>query len=86
MVGLRAPCNSEMPCNCCVATSQAIPELQKVIPVRRARMRLKLQVPSSAEHELEQLLRKEDAVIENQSAMQAQVLRRRLHHPDSKST
>ena len=52
---------------------QAIPELQKVIPIRRARMRLKLQVPPSVEHELEQLLRKEDAVIETQSATQAQV-------------
>ncbi len=58
----------------CAATLQAVPELQKVIPIRRARMRLKLQVPSSAEHELEQFLRKEDAVIEAQSAMQAQVL------------
>ncbi len=37
-------------------------------------MRLKLQVQPSAEHELEQLLRKEDAVIETQSATQAQVL------------
>ena len=44
-----------------------------MIPIRRARMRLKLQVPPSAEHELEQLLRKEDAVIENQSAVQGQV-------------
>jgi len=52
-----------------------------VIPIRRARMRLKLQVPSSAEHELEQFLRKEDAVIENQSAMQAQVLHVESHCP-----
>ena len=64
-------------CDCnaaCATPPQAIPELQKVIPIRRARMRLKLQVPPSAEHELEQLLRKQDAVIENQSVMQAQVL------------
>ena len=56
-----------------------------MIPIRRARMRLKLQVPSSAEHELEQFLRKEDAVIENQSALQAQVRGPQLHRPDSTS-
>ena len=66
-------------------TLQAVPELQKVIPIRRARMRLKLQVPASAEHELEQFLRKEDAVIENQSAMQAQVRGLQLHRPVSRS-
>lgn len=48
-------------------------ELQKVLPIRRAMMRLKLQVAPAAETELEQLLRKEHAVIESQSSNQSQV-------------
>ena len=55
-------------------------ELQKVIPIRRAMMRLKLQVALAAETELEQMLRKEHAVIETQSSNQSQA-RNPLPHP-----
>ncbi len=47
--------------------------LQRVIPLRRANMRLKLQVAPAAEHDLELLLRQHGSVIEKQEASSVQV-------------
>ncbi len=52
---------------------QAIPVLQRVIPLRRANMRLKVQVAPAAEHDLELLLRDHGSVIEKQEASPSQV-------------
>ncbi len=48
--------------------------LQHVIPLRRANMRLRLQVAPQAEHDLELLLRQQNAVIESQDTTFSQVL------------
>ena len=50
------------------AAAQALPVLQAVIPLRRANMRLRLQVLPAAEQELELLLRQQHAIIESQEA------------------
>jgi hypothetical protein len=46
--------------------------LQAVIPLRRANMRLRLQVAPAAEQELELLLRQQHAIIESQEAAPSQ--------------
>ena len=56
-----------------ISAAQAIPVLQGVIPLRRADMRLKLQVAPAAEHDLELLLRQHGSVIEKQEASPLQV-------------
>lgn len=54
------------------AAAQALPVLQAVIPLRRANMRLRLQVAQAAEQELELLLRQQHAIIESQEAAPSQ--------------
>lgn len=57
---------------------QAIPVLQRVIALRRADMRLKIQVSLAAENQLELLLREHRAIIERQEVSATQVQRERI--------
>lgn len=52
---------------------EALPVLQAVIPLRRANMRLRIQVAPAAEQDLELLLRQQHAIIESQEALPSQV-------------
>lgn len=56
----------------CSTPVQALPVLHAVIPLRRANMRLRLQVAPQAEEDLELLLRQQHAIIESQEATAAQ--------------
>jgi hypothetical protein len=58
--------------NMSVLFPQALPVLQAVIPLRRANMRLRLQVAPAAEQDLELLLRQQHASIESQEAAPSQ--------------
>jgi hypothetical protein len=53
---------------------QVLPELQTRFGIRRARMRLKLQVPAASELDLEKALQQEDALVEMQDISPSQVL------------
>lgn len=56
----------------CRPPPQALPVLQAVIPLRRANMRLRIQVAPQAEQDLELLLRQQHAIIESQEALPSQ--------------